>query len=604
MKRGGRALLCVAVLATAVVPRPVAGQSEVAARALVFKFTPTARAQIAIWVESADGTFQSTVKVTQAVTVRGIGNRPGATQMNSGYHWPYGRREGVLPIWAHRRAAAPGAGQFPRVVFQNRPEGFASRTCEDSTPDAYFCLSFDRRYSSRETLDAITCASPFNSDKGRFLKPSETNYTEPAVIDGRHISRVVGPISLYPPRRDVSPCDPGSVPSPCQGGSNSCRDTVDAAKFAEAARAAMPDIDAVTMATPPAMQQSVMYSVPDAWPPGEYVAWLEINTEGDYNATFNGDTLPTPDDNSWDSWAIGTGYPYRGQPSVVYRVPFSLGDNSGTFATVAPFGYGSIDGLEPDAGEAHPMDSSISDDPATAPGSGADRLLLGPSGDRLAVEVRDQEFCRNHAPPAEPGELAVAPVADVKNAHRWGHLSFRVPASPLPIATYEVRFSTHEILPGDPVSFVQGLPALDASNKEDALMIPISGAANSPLEVDFGGLAASTHYWVAVRAVDACNQAGPHAVAELTTTRVAYTQLSGCFVATAAWGSALGPEVSAMRRARDELVPASSLFATAASIYYDAGPAAAAVLRKSDTARALVRHLLGPIGSVALARGR
>jgi hypothetical protein len=50
--------------------------------------------------------------------------------MNSGYHWPYGRREGVLPIWAHRRAAAPGAGQFPRVIFQNRAEGYASRTCD------------------------------------------------------------------------------------------------------------------------------------------------------------------------------------------------------------------------------------------------------------------------------------------------------------------------------------------------------------------------------------------------------------------------------------------------------------------------------------------
>ena len=56
------------------------------------------------------GTFMSTVGLTQAVSVRGIGNRPGAIQMNSGYRWPYGRREGVLPIWAHRRAAAPGAG--------------------------------------------------------------------------------------------------------------------------------------------------------------------------------------------------------------------------------------------------------------------------------------------------------------------------------------------------------------------------------------------------------------------------------------------------------------------------------------------------------------
>src|SRR6187399_2012249 len=92
-------------------------------RAVEFRFTPTKHAQIAIWIEGSDGTFLSTVGLTQAVSLRGIGNRPGADQMNSGYHWPYGRREGVLPIWAHRRAASPGAVQFPRIIFQNRSEG-------------------------------------------------------------------------------------------------------------------------------------------------------------------------------------------------------------------------------------------------------------------------------------------------------------------------------------------------------------------------------------------------------------------------------------------------------------------------------------------------
>ncbi len=123
---------------------PAHAQTSSPSRAIVLHFTPTVRAQIAIWIEKPDGTFLSTVGLTQAVSVRGIGNRPGATQMNSGYHWPYGRREGVLPIWAHRRAAAPGAGQFPRIVFQNRPEGYASRTCEDSSLDHYFCLPFSR----------------------------------------------------------------------------------------------------------------------------------------------------------------------------------------------------------------------------------------------------------------------------------------------------------------------------------------------------------------------------------------------------------------------------------------------------------------------------
>ena len=70
--------------------------------------------------------------------------------MNSGFHWPYGRREGVLPYWAHRRAAAPGASTFRRVIFQNRlSEGYASRTSNDQSRDEYFCLSFNTASTAR-----------------------------------------------------------------------------------------------------------------------------------------------------------------------------------------------------------------------------------------------------------------------------------------------------------------------------------------------------------------------------------------------------------------------------------------------------------------------
>ena len=85
-------------------------------RVLQLIYTPTKRAQVAVWIEAADGTFLRTVMLTEAVGLRGIGNRPGALQMNSGFRWPYGRREGVLPVWAYRRASAPGAQAFPRVI--------------------------------------------------------------------------------------------------------------------------------------------------------------------------------------------------------------------------------------------------------------------------------------------------------------------------------------------------------------------------------------------------------------------------------------------------------------------------------------------------------
>jgi len=592
-------------------------------RAVVFTFTPTERAQIAIWIEAADGTFLATVGLTQAVSVHGIGNRPGATQMNSGYRWPYGRREGVLPVWAHRRAAAPGAMPFPRIIFQQRPEGYASRTClYDSTPDSYFCLSFTPENAGQDNLDATSCASVFNSDKGRILSPADVaaGYAEPVEVGGpsgrRLADRPLSLTSFYPPRRDFTSCASASTVDYCMGGTTACLDHPDSATYLDRARAAMPEIDAVTMATPPGEREAtVMFSVPPSWPDGDYVAYLEINTEGDYNETFNATSDPTPcspwascsrpDD--WDSWAVTFGYPYRGQPAVVFAVPFALGP-AARFSTMTPDGFGSLDGTDADPGAMHAMDGSISDDPQCAPGSGADRLRLSQTQtSRLAVEVRP---CLSLGPPGAPTDLTAEPVTDPKHSHEWAHLHFAVPDNAGAISRYEVRTSTdpHPIVVGDDTSFIQGLPAQAASSKTEALVIPVGQPAGTAVDVDFGGLRPLTHYWVGVRAVDDCNRPGPHVVVEVTTTKTNFTQLPPvslnpghpqCFIATAAWGSAMEPSVKAMRRARDRLVAEVPLFAVAADLYGRSGPAAAGVLRRSDTARTLARRVLGPLGIAA-----
>jgi hypothetical protein len=593
----------------AVVVMAAAAEARADERAIIFNFTPTERAQIAIWIEKADGTFLSTVGLTQATAVRGIGNRPGATQMNSGYHWPYGRREGVLPVWAHRRLSAPGTAAFPRIIFQKRPEGYASRTCEDSTRDMYFCLSFTAESTRKEGLDAVSCASAFNSDKGRIMLDADVanGYTEPAAVGGAQTDRRLSLTSPYPPRRDFVSCADASTVNSCMGGSAACLDHPDSATFSTAARAAMPEIDAVTMATPPAnVEQTVMYSVPASWLDGDYVAYVEVNTEGDYNGTFSTSLYPTPQSTDWDSWAMSYGYPYRGQPSVVYSVPFTLGP-AGLYSTMTPVGFGSVDGTDANPGAMHAMDGSITDDPQLHPGSGADRLRLSSTQtSRLEVEVRP---CLQQAPPDAPTEFTVEPVVDPKRSHQWGHLRFVVPpsASRFPIERYEVRTSSDgPIVPGDAESFIRGIPGQAATDHGQGLLIPAGGAAGTTVEVDFGGLVPSTHYWVGIRAVDNCNRAGPHAVAELDTTRINFTQLpkfnpfkGDCFIATAAWGSALEPTVGAMRRARDQLLAEVPLFAVAADLYGRSGPVAASVLRRSDTARVLARRMLGPLASTA-----
>ena len=166
--------------------------------------------------------------------MRGIGNRPGAAQMNSGYHWPYGRREGVLPIWAHRRASAPGAMQFPRIIFQHRPEGYASRTCEDSTRDAYFCLSFSGTTRKDGPRRRSPARAPFNSDKGRIMSAESRRLRradDGRRPDGRQPRSTL--TSLYPPRRDFVTCADASTVDSCMGGSSSCQDHPDSALYAE-----------------------------------------------------------------------------------------------------------------------------------------------------------------------------------------------------------------------------------------------------------------------------------------------------------------------------------------------------------------------------------
>lgn len=586
-----RLVLLAALSCSLLVGAPAAAQDRV----IEVAYLPTGRAQIAIWIERADGTFLRTLRLTQAVAVRGIGNRPGASQMNSGFRWPYGRRENVLPVWAHRRASAPGAQLFPRVIFQDRAsEGFASRTSQDFSRDDYFCLSFARERSSREALDAVTCASVFHSDKGRYLTEEDVarGYGEPVDMgDGVTRMRPLEAFSLYPPRRDVTRCiSPG------------CYDHPDVDRYAADARRVMPEIDVATMATPPAATlQRHLFTVPADWPDGDYVVWIEVNVEGDYNERW---ALPTPRNPEpgpdyheyWDYWAMNYGYPYRGQPSVVYRVPFRLGAGAFVVQRDRPDGYGSIDGFGPGASAMSPMDGSISDDPIGAPGSGADRLMRTAEGWR--VQVRTQ-VCVESAPPGPIEGLEVRPYHDRADAHRFAHLSFVAPEDDAGIAAYEVRVATSPIV--DEATFLRALPAMAATTDTMALEVPTDAAPGDLVEVDIGGLVPETRHWVAVRALDACNQAGSIAVVEYTTPPIRFTTVSPCFVATAAYGTPMADDIAVLRRLRDRHLRSNAPGRALVALYDALGPALADAIRERPAARAAVRAILAPL--IALARG-
>jgi hypothetical protein len=335
----------------------------------------------------------------------------------------------------------------------------------------------------------------------------------------------------------------------------------------------MNPFDTVSQATPHiGTAAQISWPIPPELAMGDYVLFLEVSLEQDFNATYN---FPSPTGITFGDYGVA----YRGQPSVVYRVPFTVSDTE-TIATADAYaGYGDPNGVD---GKLHPPDATITSD---TPNRGALRLLMtSKDGQTFRVRV-DARPERDYVAPGVPGNMV---VADAQS--NGATISFLAPGDDGTIGTvkgYEVRYQV-----GD----VQITNANFASANEVVFSADIAPAGTQQT-LTLKDLLPETPYTVAVRAFDDCHNTSEIATTTFTTAPRKIGEVDACFVATAAYGSLLANDVEMLRRFRDVLLKHSVLGELAVETYYTFGPPVAGVVGESDLLREVARDALTPIVS-------
>ena len=487
--------------------------------------------QIVAWVETTAGVFVDTAYITAQTGSYGLGNRPGRFDFNSGPNWPYGRRITVFPVWAHRHGL-----MWDEVQFQDGDENNLSHPFNQSSRESHYCRPLQ---PSESSWDAFTCASTVFSDKGELSQTAK---------------------SVYPPRNDVERGTP---------------DDPDVEMYDP-----LNPFDGVSQATPePGSLSTLSWPVPETVTPGDYVMFVEVSRESDFNGEYNTTRFPPPIGIPWAEY----GEPYRGQPSVVYRIPFSIRADGVTTAAAAEYaGYGDPDGID---GTLRSPDSTITSDVA---GSGAARLaMVSVDGNAFRVRVTSRPQ-QDFDPPALPGDLQL-----LSSTGTEAQIGFVAPGDDGALGKakkYEIRYLVGESMTSE---------SFEAATLLGTTVTP--GAAGALQTFTLPGLLPGTSYAVGIRATDDCRNTSEIATFEFQTTERGAGEVDACFVATAAYGSVLAGEVDMLRRFRDVLLRKTAFGELAVETYYTFGPALAGLIGESELLRATARDVLEPV--VAKVRG-
>lgn len=524
---------------------PAAAQDPTC-RTVEVTFKPVKDLQIAVWIEDEQGNYVDTAFVTRLTGTLGLANRPGLSRFKSDFRFPYGRRDMVLPVWAHKRNKRYGlvvmGGKAGNSVASCAKAGIQGAECDDTTigyhfmvssPETFYCSPRGGVNMTVNGVDTMTCASGFYGCKGAYADA-------PA-------------FSLYPPRADLT----SFVDE---------HDGPDAKAFVM-----HNDLGAISGATPPGdapLDPPIRWRAPRD---GKYVVKVEVSREGDFNMYHR---YPSIDDARPELNSYGKDF--LGQPSIVYAVPITVGPDVHVELTTDYAGYGDWDGA---TGTLHPPDLTI----ATADGSGADRLqLTADASGGYRVKVRALPDCSGGLPtcdaPMPPTGLALTAKPSALE------VSFTAPVGGAPAARFDVRYRNSPIR--NEADFLAAIPAT---------MSPRAAEPGERVSTVITGLRPETPYHVAVRALAMCDAPSPLVTSEMTTEKAAFVTLSGCFIATAAYGTPLAKEIDVLRRFRDGMLLKSPLGQLAVATYYAFSPPIAAAISTDEHLRAQARRLVEPL---------
>jgi hypothetical protein len=496
---------------------------------------PEIAPQIVAWIETPGGEYVDTMYITQQTGRYGMGNRPGRFDFNTGPAWPYGRRTTTFPVWSHKHGVP-----FQQVEFQSggdQKDSNLSHELNKSSRELYYCRPL---LVSEWQADGATCASTVYTDKGVFGAAP----------------------SIYPPRSDLIPV--------------TGTDSLSVQMYKS-----LNPFDTVSQATPRIGQlATVSWPMPSTLATGDYVLFMEVALEQDFNDNFNQLKDPAPALQYYGEYGV----PYRGQPSVIYRVPFTVAETETVATTDTYVGWGDPKGL---SGKINDPDPAMITE--GVPNTGASRLLLtSKDGQMFRVRVDARSEQDNTAPRA-PGDMVITD-AQASTAT----LTFVAPGDDDLAGTVS----------GYEVHYLVGDTGLTEANFDSAGELMFSGdvvESGQPQVLTIRNLLPETEYTVAVRAFDNCHNPSRITAVTFTTPPRPIGSVDACFVATAAYGSVLANDVEMLRRFRDMVLRKTVLGELAVEAYYTFGPPVAGVVGESDLLRETARDVLTPM--VAWARG-